>query len=434
MKRELIPGLGGAVVDAEDRGVLRFLTCGSVDDGKSTLIGRLLYDTKTLLSDTIATLEKTSARRGLSALDLSLLTDGLVAEREQGITIDVAYRYFATAKRKFIIADSPGHEQYTRNMVTAASTADVAIVLVDARKGILPQTKRHATIATLLGIPQLILAVNKMDLVGYEQATFDAITASFRDWVAQHPDWNVAVQPIPMSALDGAMVVERGERMPWYAGSTLIELLEEAPDAQLEPQAPLRLPVQWVCRPSQSDFRGYAGRIEAGTLRVGDRVVALPGGATSQVVRIALGEVELPQAVAGQSVMVSLADERDISRGDMLARVDEAPPAPRREFEATLCWLSQAPLSTARSYVLQHTTRSVKTRFAEISSVLDIHALAWATPQGEVRLNDIARVRLKTQQPLVADAYRGHRDTGSFIIVDEATNDTVAAGMIEAAG
>jgi sulfate adenylyltransferase subunit 1 len=426
MKREAIPEL-----QVEDRGVLRFLTCGSVDDGKSTLIGRLLYDTKTLLSDTLATLERQAQKRGLSAPDLSLLTDGLVAEREQGITIDVAYRYFATAKRKFIIADAPGHEQYTRNMVTAASTADVAVLLVDARKGILPQTKRHATIAALLGIHQLIVAVNKMDLVGYEQKVFDAIAADFRTWVAQHRDLAVDVRYLPISALEGDLVVDRGERMPWYEGPTLVELLEAAPSEQQNPDAPFRLPVQWVCRPSQSDFRGYAGRIEAGRLSVGDEVIVLPAGSRSRVTRIALGDVELPSAFAGQSVMVSLADERDISRGDTFVRAAEAQPAPRQQLSATICWLNATPLQPARSYVLQHTTRSVKARVTTVDAHLDIHTLNWVADGGAVALNDIARVQLKTQQPLVADGYRANRDTGSFILIDEATNDTVAAGLID---
>jgi len=431
MKRELIPGLGGAVVDAEDRGVLRFLTCGSVDDGKSTLIGRLLYDTKTLLSDTLATLEKTSAKRGLSALDLSLLTDGLVAEREQGITIDVAYRYFATARRKFIIADAPGHEQYTRNMVTAASTADVAVLLVDARKGVLAQTKRHATLATLLGIRQLIVAVNKMDLVDFARERFEAIRADFQAWIANHADATVDVRYLPLSALEGDNVVDRSEQLDWYTGPTLVELLEQAPSEQLNIESAARLPVQWVCRPAQSDFRGYAGRLEAGTLAVGDDVVVLPGGLRSRVTRIAIGEAELQLAVAGQSVMVSLADERDVSRGDTIVRADESAPALRQQLGATLCWLSATPLSTARSYVLQHTTRGVKARVVAVDARLDIHSLAWGADGLAVGLNDIVRVQLKTQQPLVADAYRANRDTGSFILVDEATNDTVAAGLVD---
>jgi len=428
MKREAIPGLAP---DAVDRGVLRFLTCGSVDDGKSTLIGRLLYDTKALLSDTLATLEKTSAKRGLSALDLSLLTDGLVAEREQGITIDVAYRYFATARRKFIIADAPGHEQYTRNMVTAASTADVAVLLVDARKGVLPQTKRHATLATLLGIRQLIVAVNKMDLVDYARDRFEAIRADFSAWLAGHADVSIDVRYIPISALEGDNVVDRGEKMPWYEEATLVELLEAAPSEQLNTGNPARLPVQWVCRPAQSDFRGYAGRLEAGTLSVGDEVLVLPGGLRSRITRIAIGEAELQRAVAGQSVMVSLADERDISRGDTIVRADEPAPAQRQQLAATLCWLSTTPLSTSRSYVLQHTTRSVKARLTAVAARLDIHSLAWTPDGNAVALNDIVQVQLKTQQPLVADSYRANRDTGSFILIDEATNDTVAAGLID---
>jgi sulfate adenylyltransferase subunit 1 len=428
MKREVIPGLPA---DADDRGVLRFLTCGSVDDGKSTLIGRLLYDTKTLLSDTLATLQKTSAKRGLSALDLSLLTDGLVAEREQGITIDVAYRYFATARRKFIIADAPGHEQYTRNMVTAASTADVAVLLVDARKGVLAQTKRHATLVTLLGIRQLIVAVNKMDLVDHSRERFETIRAEFEAWLARHVDLTVDVHYLPISALEGDNVVDRGAQLAWYEGPTLVELLERAPSEQLSTESPARLPVQWVCRPAQSDFRGYAGRLEAGTLALGDEVVVLPGGLRSRVTRIAIGATELPLAVAGQSVMVSLADERDISRGDTIVRADQPAPLQRQQLTATLCWLSASPLSTQRTYVLQHATRSVKARVATVSARLDIHSLAW-TPDGDaVALNDIVRVQLKTQQPLVADAYRANRDTGSFILVDEATNDTVAAGLID---
>jgi sulfate adenylyltransferase subunit 1 len=426
MKREEIPEL-----QIEDRGVLRFLTCGSVDDGKSTLIGRLLYDTKALAADTLATLQKASAKRGLPALDLSLATDGLVAEREQGITIDVAYRYFATARRKFIIADAPGHEQYTRNMVTAASTADLAVLLVDARKGILPQTKRHATIAALLGIRQLIVAVNKMDLVDFAPTAFDAIRADFAGWLAQHPELAVQVRYLPLSALAGDNVVEPSGRMPWYGGPTLVQMLEAAPAEQLDTEGPLRLPVQWVCRPPQSDFRGYAGRIESGTLAVGDEIVVLPGGERSRVTRIALGELELPSAFAGQSVLVSLADERDVSRGDLLVRADEPPPVPRREFAATLCWLSASPLAPARGYVLAHTTRSVKARVTSVDAKLDIHALAWRADGGPVALNDLVRVTLKTQQPLVADSYRANRTTGSFILIDEATNDTVAAGLID---
>jgi sulfate adenylyltransferase subunit 1 len=426
MKRDPLPSLG-----AEDRGVLRFLTCGSVDDGKSTLIGRLLYDTKALLADTLATLEKHAAKRGLSALDLSLLTDGLTAEREQGITIDVAYRYFATASRKFIIADAPGHEQYTRNMVTAASTADAAVLLVDARKGVVAQTRRHATIARLLGVQRLILAVNKMDLADWSRERFDAIVADFDAWLAQHPELAVDLRAVPLSALEGDMVVERGAHLDWYAGPTLVELLEDAPAAQLDIDAPLRLPVQWVCRSPQAGGRSYAGRIEAGQLAIGDEIAVLPGGLRSRVARVALGDRALESAVAGQSVTVSLADEIDVSRGDLLVTAADATAAPKSEFDATICWLNASALAPARSYLLRHTTREVKARVAAIEGRLDIHALQWNSTDAAVGLNDIARVKLKTQQPLAADRYRTRRASGSFILIDAATHETVAAGIFD---
>ncbi len=421
----------------EDLGVLRFLTCGSVDDGKSTLIGRLLYDTKTLLTDTIATLEKNAHKRGLSALDLSLLTDGLMAEREQGITIDVAYRYFATARRKFIIADAPGHEQYTRNMVTAASTADVAILLVDARKGLLPQTKRHATLAGLLGIQHWVLAINKMDLVDYQQTTFDTIVHDFEQWLGQHPEMKVQVQCIPMSALEGEMVVSRGNHLAWYAGPTLLEVLEAAPSSQLNADAALRFPVQWVCRPAQSevhhDFRAYAGRIESGSVSVGDELLVLPAGKTSRVSRIGLGETELASAFAGQSVMISLADDIDISRGDMLVKVGASTPTESKEQTATVCWLCSETLSPARSYLVKHTTREVKARISSVEARLDIHTLSYTTENNAapVQLNDIVRLKFKTQQALFADAYAQSRATGSFILIDEASHNTVAAGLLD---
>lgn len=426
MKRDPLPSL-----DAEDRGVLRFLTCGSVDDGKSTLIGRLLYDTKALLADTLAALQKTSAKRGLPALDLSLLTDGLTAEREQGITIDVAYRYFATARRKFIIADAPGHEQYTRNMVTAASTADVAVLLVDARKGVLAQTRRHATIAALLGVRLLILAVNKMDLVGWSRERFAAIVADFDAWRAQHPELAVDLCAVPLSALEGDMVVERGAHLGWYDGPTLVELLEDAPAAQPGVAAPLRLAVQWVCRPSQGNGRAYAGRIDAGQLAAGDEIAVLPSGLRARVVRIALGSTALERAVAGQSVTVWLDREIDVSRGDLIVRAADTTVAPRREFGATICWLDAAPLAPARTYALRHTTREVRARVAAVDGRLDIDTLRWTTCDAAVGLNDIARVRLKTQQPLAADGYRTQRATGCFILIDEATHETVAAGIFD---
>ncbi|HEU4621394.1 MAG TPA: GTP-binding protein [Burkholderiaceae bacterium] len=430
MKRDDLPA--ASVNEADDAGVLRFLTCGSVDDGKSTLIGRLLYDSKTILSDTIATLQKHAQKRGLSAIDLSLLTDGLTAEREQGITIDVAYRYFATPRRKFIIADAPGHEQYTRNMVTAASTADVAVLLIDARKGVLPQTRRHATIATLLGVRRLVLAVNKMDLVGYSQAEFERIVAEFQAWLSHHPEARAQVDAVPCSALEGDMVVERGTNLGWYHGPTLIELLEATPSAQLDDAAPARFPVQWVCRPSQSDFRGYAGRIESGTLSVGDQIVVLPSGHRSRITRLAIGEQELATAIAGQSVMVSLADEIDISRGDMLVRAAEALPEPRQALNATVCWLGSRALDARRTYVLRQGTRETRARVAEVTGRLDIHALEWqaASSDAPVALNDLVRINVRTQHPVIADVYNERRATGSFILIDEATNDTVAAGLI----
>jgi len=417
-------------VEADDRGVLRFLTCGSVDDGKSTLIGRLLYDTKALLSDTLATLEKHAQRRGLSSLDLSLLTDGLVAEREQGITIDVAYRYFATASRKFIIADSPGHVQYTRNMVTAASTADAAVLLVDARKGIVAQTRRHATIAGLFGVRHLIVAVNKMDLVEFSEAVFDSIASDFRGWLDQHPSLHVSTDYIPISALEGANVVERDARLAWYPGPTLIELLEQAPAHEADAQAPLRLPVQWVCRPSQSDFRGYAGRIESGTLALGDAVVVLPSWRTSRVAAIRLGERELGRAVAGESVLVALADEVDISRGDLIARADGDAPHPRGAFDVTVCWLSQRALDPRREYLLRHVTRETRVRIQRVDAHLDIETLAWHARADPVESNGIARLAISTQHPIAADPYDALRATGSFILIDPTTYDTVAAGMI----
>jgi len=426
MRREELPNSGAT----DDRGVLRFLTCGSVDDGKSTLIGRLLYDTKALLSDTLATLEKHAQRRGLSALDLSLLTDGLVAEREQGITIDVAYRYFATPNRKFIIADSPGHVQYTRNMVTAASTADAAVLLVDARKGIIAQTRRHATIAGLLGVRHLIVAVNKMDLVDYSRAVFDSIASDFRVWLEQHPSLHVRTDYIPISALDGANVVERDARLEWYSGLTLIELLERAPAYEADARAPLRLPVQWICRPSQSDFRGCAGRIESGTLTLGDTIVVLPSGRTSRVASIRVGERELDHAVAGESVLVVLEDEIDVSRGDLIALADDGAPAPRATFDATVCWLGPRELEPRREYLLRQGTRETRVRIRQLNAHLDIQTLAWVGDREPLAPNGIAQLSLSTQHPIVADPYQTIRATGSFILIDPTTFDTVAAGMI----
>jgi sulfate adenylyltransferase subunit 1 len=427
VKRDQLPPSG------TDLGVLRFLTCGSVDDGKSTLIGRLLYDTKTLLDDTLATLERNAQRRGLSALDLSLLTDGLVAEREQGITIDVAYRYFATARRKFIIADSPGHVQYTRNMVTAASTADAAVLLVDARKGVLAQTRRHATLAGLVGVRHLIVAVNKMDLADYAQARFDEVAGEFRAWLERQPALHVRVDYLPLSALDGANVVDRDPRLAWFEGPTLIELLEQAPAHASDAHAPLRLPVQWVCRPAQSDFRGYAGRIESGRLAVGDELVAFPSGRRSRVQTLAIGTQARREAVAGESVLVGLADDIDISRGDLLAHADAGAPRPASRFEAKVCWLSAQPLEPRREYLLRQATRETRVRVAAVAARLDIETLQWLGDTAPVQANDIVRLQLGTQNPVAGDRYEDFRSLGSFILVDPASNDTVAAGMIETA-
>jgi sulfate adenylyltransferase subunit 1 len=414
-----------------DRGLLRFLTCGSVDDGKSTLIGRLLVDTRSVLADALSAIERTSRRRGLSATDLSLLTDGLSAEREQGITIDVAYRYFSTGTRKYIIADAPGHEQYTRNMVTAGSTAHLALILVDARKGVLVQTRRHASIAHQLGIPRLVFAVNKMDLVGWSEEVFAGIEADARALAAKLGIGEVGF--IPISALTGDMVVERGDRLGWWAGPTLLELLEAAPAGHGRGDEPFRFPVQWVCRPQQAphhDFRGFAGRVESGSVAVGDEVQVLPSGRLSRIKAIWLGEVALREAVADQSVLLQLEDEVDVSRGDLLVRPTEVPLlAARREVDAMLCWLSERPLSTARRYLVRHTTREAKAQLTGVAWRLDLASLERVPAEG-LAMNDLGRVTLRLAQPIAADRYQEARATGAFIVIDEATNDTVGAGMV----
>ncbi|MEN9417261.1 MAG: hypothetical protein RI988_881 [Pseudomonadota bacterium] len=434
---------------AADLGVLRFMTCGSVDDGKSTLIGRLLYDTKALLADTVAVLERHAARRGLAAPDLALLTDGLLAEREQGITIDVAYRYFATARRSFIIADSPGHEQYTRNMVTAASTADAAVLLVDAQRGLQPQTFRHATLASLLGVRHLVLAVNKMDLVGAQQAVFARVVAQFQAWLdgqdtgrgdparSEPPAAKAAVHAVPMSALHGDMVVERGEALGWYTGPTLIELLESLPDAAEDLGArPLTLPVQWVCRPANGQPRGYAGRLEAGRVAVGDEVALWPSGQRSRITGISIGETGLDSARAGQSVMVTLADERDLSRGDVIVAAQAAAAAGQScamsSIQATVCWLHERALAPGQPLLLQHLTRTVKARVEAVQAVLDVRTRSWTVPVAGTTagLNDIVRLTLRTQQPLWAQPYRESRAGGAFILVDPVTRETLAGGLI----
>ncbi|MFO7188919.1 MAG: sulfate adenylyltransferase subunit CysN [Pseudomonadota bacterium] len=416
----------------EDRGVLRFITAGSVDDGKSTLIGRLLHDSRQVLEDQLAQVSRASAKKGVNYLDLSLLTDGLEAEREQGITIDVAYRYFATAKRKFIIADTPGHEQYTRNMVTGASTADAAVILIDARKGVLPQTRRHTYISHLLGVKHIFVAVNKMDLVGYAQDVFEAIRRDFLAFAER-----LRIQDLrffPVSALQGDMVVERGAGLPWHDGPTLLEALEEVEvrnEAQLKP---LRFPVQLVIRPGAgTDFRGYAGRIESGVVRVGDEVVVLPANRTTRVRGIVRLDESLSLAVAGDSVTLLLEDEIDISRGDMIAHHGHASEAPRalKQVTANVCWLSNEGYNPVARYVLKHTSRSVKAKIASIDHRIDIHTLDRQPAPDSLAMNDIAQITLNLAQPVFADPYAVNRATGAFILIDEATNQTVAGGMIE---
>jgi sulfate adenylyltransferase subunit 1 len=420
-----------------DNGLLRFLTCGSVDDGKSTLIGRLLFDTKAILADTLHAIAKTSERRGLEAVDLSLLTDGLQAEREQGITIDVAYRYFSTGRRKYIIADAPGHEQYTRNMVTAASTADLAIILVDARKGVLTQTRRHSHLAHLLDIPHLVVAVNKMDLVDYDQATFERIRADYLDFAARLGIGDVRF--IPLSALNGDMLVERGERLGWYAGPTLLDVLENAPPAHAGRNEGFRFPVQYVCRPQASgnrdlhDFRGFMGRVESGEIAAGEDITVLPSGQRSRIKDIQLGGRSLATARTEQSVTLLLENEIDISRGDMIVRTIDHDAQQSalavRQLDAMVCWLSETPLDPQRKYVIRQTTRESRAALSGIEYRVDINSLERVAAE-KLAMNDIARVGFKLAQALCVDRYADNRTTGAFIVIDEATNNTVGAGMI----
>ncbi|MBL8519697.1 MAG: 50S ribosome-binding GTPase [Betaproteobacteria bacterium] len=422
----------GATLDT-----LRFTTAGSVDDGKSTLIGRLLYDAKSIFEDQLASIERTSTKRGGERVDLSLLTDGLTAEREQGITIDVAYRYFTSAKRRFIIADTPGHEQYTRNMVTGASTADLTVVLVDAAKGLQTQSRRHAIIASLLGIPHVVLAVNKMDAVGYSQSVFEAIRAEFTAFCR---DLDIAeLDFIPVSALEGDMVVERGENLGWYRGPTLLELLENSKAAEAA-AGEFRFPVQRVALAKfgpQADTRGYQGRIESGRVAVGDRIAVLPSGHKARVQGIVTLDGALDAAAAPQSVTLLLDTQLDISRGDLFAHAGELPTVTHR-LVANLAWMAREPLDVANGkpqrYLIKHTTQSVRALVEAIDFRLDVNTLARDTGVTTFQLNDIGRVRLKTQKPLAVDSYRANRATGSFILIDEATHQTVAAGMIQAEG
>jgi sulfate adenylyltransferase subunit 1 len=421
-----------AIEKIQDNGLLRFLTCGSVDDGKSTLIGRLLFDSKTILADTLQAIERTSKKRGMEAVDLSLLTDGLQAEREQGITIDVAYRYFTTGTRKYIIADAPGHEQYTRNMVTAASTADLSIILIDARKGMLTQTRRHSYLTHLVNIPHLVVAINKMDLVDYSQDVFDAIKADYLAFAARLGITDVRF--IPMSALNGDMVVERGDRLDWYTGPTLIDLLETVPTAHLAHNEPFRFPVQYVCRPQDSanpelhDYRGFMGRVESGRIAVGDAVAVLPSGRETRVKAIEINATSLPAAGAEQSVTLLLEDEIDISRGDMIVKSGELPTV-SKQIDAMLCWLSESPLDPRRKYLVRHTTRESKAMLAGIEFRMDINTMEHQSAD-KLNMNDIAKVSLKLAQPIFTDSYAANRGTGAFIVIDESSNNTVGAGMI----
>jgi len=421
--------------------LLRFITAGSVDDGKSTLIGRLLHDSKSIFEDQLSAISKTSEKRGMAAVDLSLLTDGLQAEREQGITIDVAYRYFATPKRKFIIADTPGHEQYTRNMVTAASTANLAVILIDARKGVLTQTRRHTFLAGLVGIPHIVLAVNKMDMVDYSEARYNEICREYLKFASQLGLNDVTC--IPLSALVGDMLVERGDNLNWYRGTTLMELLEDIVIDYDVNTTDFRYPIQWVCRPQTDeyhDFRGYMGRIEAGEIAVGDEITVLPAGRKSRVKEIVTYDGKLQRAYAPQSVTLTLEDEIDISRGDMFVKADgmtqgvhasgaSTLPNVAKEFTAMLCWLSETPLDKNRKYIIKHTTRTVKCLFASLDFRVDVNTLEQHETT-TLNMNDIARATMKVQQPLAFDHYKRNRASGSFIVIDEATNNTVAAGMI----
>ncbi|MGH2853212.1 MAG: adenylyl-sulfate kinase [Solirubrobacteraceae bacterium] len=410
--------------------LLRFATAGSVDDGKSTLIGRLLYDSKQVLADQLEHVELTSRQMGHDFLDLSLLTDGLRAEREQGITIDVAYRYFATAQRRFIIADTPGHEQYTRNMVTGASTADLVIVLVDARKGVVAQSRRHAFIASLLAIPHLVVCVNKMDLLGYDEEVFDSIVDEFERFAARLDIQDVTF--IPISALKGDNVVERSQAMPWYQGPPLLYHLEHVHIASDRNLIDVRFPVQWVIRPRSSegaDYRAYAGQVAGGILREGDEVVVLPGGQHTTVAGIDTFEGPVREAFPPMSVALRLTDEVDAGRGSTIARTHNQPTV-AHSFESLLCWMSERPLDPRRRYLVKHTTRTAAVSAMEVRYRIEVDTLHRDETASALALNDLGRVRVEVATPLVFDSYRRNRVTGSLIVIDEASNETVAAGVI----
>jgi sulfate adenylyltransferase large subunit len=420
---------GHAPMRARTSELLRIATAGSVDDGKSTLIGRLLYDSKQILSDQLAHVVETSERRGDGYLNLALLTDGLRAEREQGITIDVAYRFFQTPRRKFIIADTPGHEQYTRNMVTGASTADLSIVLIDARNGVSEQTRRHASIASLLRIPHLVVCVNKMDLVDYDEETFDRIAEEMTDWAARLDIWDITF--IPISALHGDNVVDRSQNMPWYGGPSLLYHLEHVVIATDKNLADIRFPVQWVVRPMSEehhDYRGYAGQVAAGVIRAGDEVLVLPGGHTTRIAAVDTFEGEIEAAFPTMSVTLRLTDDLDISRGDMIVNTDD-PPVPGRDLESMVCWMSSQPMKLGGKYVIKHTTRTARAVVDQLEYRVDVNTLEHVETD-QLALNEIGRVHLRLSHPVMVDRYRRNRTTGSFILIDETTNDTVGAGML----
>lgn len=414
----------------KDTELLRFTTAGSVDDGKSTLIGRLLYDSKSIFEDQYDAIKAVSDRKGEENVNLALLTDGLKAEREQGITIDVAYRYFATPKRKFIIADTPGHIQYTRNMVTGASTANVALILIDARHGVVEQTRRHAIIASLLQIPHLLVCINKMDLMEYKEEVFEQIKDDFREFSSRLDIHDIEF--VPISALKGDNVVDESKNMPWYKGSTLLYYLENVHISNDNNFIDNRFPVQYVIRPMKDeyhDYRGYAGRVAGGVFKKGDKVTVLPSGFTTKISKIDSYDGELEEAFPPMSVTILLEDDIDISRGDMLVRENNSPDV-TQDVDIMICWFHEQPLEVGGKYSLMHTTNDVRCVIKEIQYKLNINSLHRDEEDKEIRMNDIARIKIRTTKPLFVDAYRKNRITGSVILIDEKTNATVAAGMI----
>ena len=425
---DLIASDIGAYLRAhEHKSLLRFITCGSVDDGKSTLIGRLLYESKMIFDDQLTALEQDSKKVGTRGgeLDFALLVDGLAAEREQGITIDVAYRFFSTDRRKFIVADTPGHEQYTRNMITGASTADLAVILIDARKGVLTQSRRHSFLVSLVGIPRIVLAVNKMDLVAYSQQAFDAIVADYRTFAGRIGLSDITA--IPLSAVYGDNIIEHGTNMPWYQGPTLMQHLESVPVGDAIAAQPFRLPVQWVNRPN-ADFRGFAGQIAGGTIAKGDRIRVLPSGRESTVARIVTADGDLERAVAGQSVTLTLSSEVDISRGDVIAAGD-APPQVASQFEATIVWMHDEPMLQGRAYLMKTGTRTVTATITPLKHKINVNTLE-QLPAERLELNDIGVCELELDRPIPFESYADNHALGGFILIDRLSNSTVGAGVI----